>query len=585
MNSYVRVLLCACLLISALIAWWCFGFPGFGIDDANITFTYAQNIACGRGFTFANNGVPVEGSTSLLWTFACALCFVLGVDEIGVLAFSLLILICSTYVYLKILDSICDEKKAAASICLILLLAAAPGYVVWMSFTCMDIVLWGLFIALLTYDLVSIEGSRRLSIVQSALLYGLIPWVRPESYMVVPLALVLIRVKVWFGRMPVKDLAIRAGAFSISIAALFSWRMSYFGYPFPNTYYAKVSPDLLYNLSEGFEYLFRYLHEPFPALALGATLFFAFAYFVNIARTRKNGLSMYCHWYFIGMWSLGLMLLPVWTGGDHFSSFRFFQPFYPLGCLLLVVCGVRLSGIVGVRRKLVYPVLVAVLPLCGWIAWRSWKETLRPYCGMWNEFFLSEVGFRNGTALNETLSGMDRLPKIGVIVAGGIARTYKGEIVDLMGLNDVRIAHAEGDRIGKKNHAAFNPAKFGESDVELMPFTPNNCVVLDGLSWTTSFGGEFASMVSDGMLMEMRSMPQYGQESPIFVTYVVLKGLCVMDSFVSDWTCVKVTNEKNGQKFVALVRNDCRKRIQQLEGVKVADYMVWDGSRWKNVAN
>ena len=36
------------------------------------------------------------------------------------------------------------------------------------------------------------------------------------------------------------------------------FRLYYFGYPFPNTYYAKVSPDRFYNLLEGGKYLVRF---------------------------------------------------------------------------------------------------------------------------------------------------------------------------------------------------------------------------------------------------------------------------------------------------------------------------------------
>jgi hypothetical protein len=41
------------------------------VDDAQITLTYAQNIASGEGFVFSRGGERVEGSTSLLWTLIC----------------------------------------------------------------------------------------------------------------------------------------------------------------------------------------------------------------------------------------------------------------------------------------------------------------------------------------------------------------------------------------------------------------------------------------------------------------------------------------------------------------------------------
>ena len=42
--------------------------PTVGIDDANITQTYAKNIVDGWGYVYYEGGERVEGSTSLLWT-------------------------------------------------------------------------------------------------------------------------------------------------------------------------------------------------------------------------------------------------------------------------------------------------------------------------------------------------------------------------------------------------------------------------------------------------------------------------------------------------------------------------------------
>jgi hypothetical protein len=49
---------------------------------------------------------------------------------------------------------------------------------------------------------------------------------------------------------------------------------------------------------------------------------------------------------------------------------------------------------------------------------------------------------------------------VGVIVAGGFALKYHGFTIDLMGLNNTLMGHSSGDRIGIKNHAAFNKDVF-----------------------------------------------------------------------------------------------------------------------------
>src|SRR3982751_6884282 len=64
----IVLLTCVATFVVARI----FGFPAVGVDDANIFFVYARNIAGGHGFVFNVGGERVEGFTSLLWTLICA---------------------------------------------------------------------------------------------------------------------------------------------------------------------------------------------------------------------------------------------------------------------------------------------------------------------------------------------------------------------------------------------------------------------------------------------------------------------------------------------------------------------------------
>jgi len=59
-------------------------------------------------------------------------------------------------------------------------------------------------------------------------------------------------------------------------------------------------------------------------------------------------------------------------------------------------------------------------------------------------------------------------PSLGVITAGGVKMTYRGTVLDLMGLNHVAMAHERGERRGKKNHAAFSKPVFYEMSPEIV---------------------------------------------------------------------------------------------------------------------
>ena len=49
------------------------------------------------------------------------------------------------------------------------------------------------------------------------------------------------------------------GAVFVTLAALTVARLQYFGYPFPNTYYAKVSSNPIDNIAQGLHYLIGFL--------------------------------------------------------------------------------------------------------------------------------------------------------------------------------------------------------------------------------------------------------------------------------------------------------------------------------------
>ena len=59
-------------------------------------------------------------------------------------------------------------------------------------------------------------------------------------------------------------------------------------------------------------------------------------------------------------------------------------------------------------------------------------------------------------------------PSVGVVAVGGFALNYQGETIDLMGLNNTIMGHSPGNRVGVKNHAAFNKDIFYQLDADLL---------------------------------------------------------------------------------------------------------------------
>lgn len=98
-------------------------------------------------------------------------------------------------------------------------------------------------------------ASKRLPLELTAVF--LAPLARPEAMVVVP---ALIALRLWLFQSRADKRALNrvilapTASFVLSLVVLTTFRILYFGYPLPNTYYAKVSPDLAYNLKIGYDY-------------------------------------------------------------------------------------------------------------------------------------------------------------------------------------------------------------------------------------------------------------------------------------------------------------------------------------------
>jgi arabinofuranosyltransferase len=463
----VVITLAACWLISSVQ-----GHPKRGVDDAQIFFSYSSNLAAGRGLVYANNPEHVEGATSLLWTLVCAIPFGLGFDESGVLAISILLL-CLTQLF-----TIAIIRKAAAArnvrswpfeLAYLLAVFASPTYLTWMTVTLMDTCLWGFLVVLMTFVALSPPRSR-VGVALASIPFFLAPLSRPEAVLVAPAIIWfawLIRRRLLVG----PGLAFLAGALGVTV-----FRLVYFGYPLPNTYYAKVSPSLTYDLAKGGKYLLSFVLTSGPVV-LAVFLLLLWCTFDQVGRsfrgaTRGAALARDEEWRLTSLCAMTLLLVPLLVGGDHFEGFRFYQPAYPvmvLSALLFLIA--RLPRLITdrlvQRRALRLGSASAFLLLVGtyWAysgaIYPSWRDIqARDRKPLHDQLVAAEDGINEGSRLRELFADLPEYPSIGVTAAGGIARTYPGRIVDLMGLNTLSIAHHRGARRGFQGHTAFEKDMF-----------------------------------------------------------------------------------------------------------------------------
>ncbi len=420
----------------------------FGIDDANIYFTYVKHALLGYGIAFAPDGAPVEGFTSLAWW-----ALLTGLQAVSPFDLDVTSLILSTTVMVALLTLVhrtVSRTDPSLALPVILVIAAMPGMVDWLCLSRMETGLWTLAVLGAT---VSVTLTTPLRTTSAIAWLAMLPLIRPEGYVLAPLLSLVggLRLASMQGA-PWSVHTVLRRTFSLSalpllvIAAVIVWRWHTFGVLFPMTYYAKVSASLWDNMADGWTYLLRSLASGgwVPLLALGAS-----ALWRRPAETLRWPL-MILAW---------LVLQPVLSGGDHFSYGRFLVPACLLSWLLLALHAPTMP-VIPVRRWAVVGALIAVQMLA--VTTPPWRNALR------HEYAIARDG-RVEAALIEAVHTTGPLPVWGVTSAGGTSYAYSGTCLDLLGLNNPSMALATPYKHGTiRNHASFSADVFFDQLPDLL---------------------------------------------------------------------------------------------------------------------
>ncbi len=494
MNKYSILSPFIALLVTGLgaaFSYWVLG-PQVGIDDANITQVYARNIAAGHGYVYNIGGERVEGSTSLLWTLINAAAFRISAAPEALLAVLCLALTwLAIFCALQIARGLMPDAGPAVPAFTGAAFLVFPGFFGWMVWSLMDITLWVTLIALTVLVLhrldTELERPRSGQWLLLAALAAALPVTRPEGIVLTTALAGFYILRGILSGGPGLRIGLVVGLFGIAMTGLATaWRLSYFGYPFPNTFYAKTSTDIPAQLEQGARYLLSYFQDP-PNV-----LFFAFFCTAGaLVLTRGTAAQRAYLWLALYLVAGGTLIYAA-LGGDHFGSHRFFIYFLPLGLPLIVpaLVGIVRGGAVarpdfGALPALFLGFAFAVIGVAETARFIQTNGNLRI------EFAIADAGRELGRKLN----ALPGAPVVGVIAAGGIRMTYAGEVQDLLGLNWTTVAHAPDDaRIAKvPNHTGFNSDVFWQIPPDVFPIFPSTGICPE--SWQPLEG--FKDKVTD----------------------------------------------------------------------------------------
>ena len=520
-GSDIRLAIVLTLIGGAIAYLLAGGVPLIGIDDAAITRSYAQNVARGAGYVYNVGGERVEGSTAFLWVGALSALYALTpAPELAILA------LCASLTSLAVLAALrltgwltqwCGGDIAIARRVLIAALLASPGYFLWSVWTMMELALWSAAILGLVLCLARvIEGCAVPGVRAFAIVLALaLPLIRPEGIAVgfgLGIIALCLSPRTWRTALTV---AIAATA---SCAALTAFRLSYFGQPFPNTFYAKVSSDLIDGLKAGLHYLASFiLGAPFVDALTVLVVVMAVVAVIRLRDGLPGGRALLL----VLLTVLGAFAVYAGLGGDHFVLWRFYQPVVPLMLVVLAVAvGLTIPRLAAYRTTAAFTGASLVAIAAGCVHYVQARFDVQ------SEFALVQSGTAFGTYLNTATPR----PVIGIGPAGGIALTYDGQIRDLLGLNWVEMAHANPIKVGMRNHASFDLETFWRYPPEVVATFNRSCARaapdagFDGIFQTARFRAAYVPVqFSDGS----DCWPGYATAD--WISEANLPGLSVLD--------------------------------------------------------
>lgn len=303
------------------VVWIAGRLAGVGpMDDAYITFRCARNLSNGHGLVY-NIGQHVEATSNFLYAVAIGLGMTLGAHpEFVALGLNLAALAAMLYVLaveagITDRDALWDARRMSG---IVWAVAAQPAVWVYthsgMETVVFTAVLFGGFLAVAR----SIDGRGRG--VWAGLWIGLAATIRMEAVAFMAPACAFL----FLYSSPANRVR-RATLAALLFAAIFipvtAYRYEFYGYLFPNTYYAKVDGGSLALAERGLIYVAQWFATTLPAVAV--TLGAVQALRRGDERTRRNmalGLA----------WVAGYVAYNIYVGGDYFSFGRFFVPVLPV---------------------------------------------------------------------------------------------------------------------------------------------------------------------------------------------------------------------------------------------------------------
>ncbi len=427
------------------LAWVC--------DDAFISFRYAKNLVDGHGLVF-NIGERVEGYTNFLWTVIVAFGMSVGIEPIIFsqffsIAFYLLSAMALFFLSIKLTKEYLSTESFFIPIAAFAFLLHHDIHIYATSGLETSMVT-----ALITIGFtLLVLFDTKLSFFVTGIILILAVLTRPDSIIIYVMAFLYLLL---VGKGKLRNIFYYSLPFLIIYLPYWIIRYVYYGYPFPNTYYAK-SANLSY-YTQGLAYLWLYLKTYYVLLLLPiGTITLILLDKKNIRKHEyfKNGFNK--SWLLSILFIIPYMFYIISVGGD-FMFARLLIPITPLSFILIEVFILKLF-----KNNILRIVIGAVVLLTIVFRWNQFGTPQKEIDGIIDESSAYpeetiENAKTTGTKLKQYLEGVD--VTVGYIGTQAMLMYYSelpAAIDCHAGLTDEYIAHLPLEKRGRPGHEKMAP--------------------------------------------------------------------------------------------------------------------------------
>ena len=407
-----------------------------GVDDAFITYRYAEHLSDGNGLVWNEGEPPVEGYSNFLWLMIHVPFVKMGLHPLEVSKLASVLFMFLTVVTLPVFfpkeDNVFLPLMAAA----VVVVNAGLAFYAQSGMETVFFSFWVTGATLLAYRSV-MDGNFKWAGFGGLFALGAC-LTRPEGLLV---SFVIATTLFYFDRTgkDYKRTALFIAVLAIPLVVYFNWKLAYFGSLVPNSVRAKyANPKILKNAFYGLKYLSTPFSTNFAVLIVTS-----FILALGLDRKLTPAVKKTVAFPFVVLGAYFLFV--VAAGGDDMSAFPFGRlviPFVPIAAFLTY----RLISVTGKPLAIGVLVLAAVAvtqaaPYFELVKKTTGLSSTSGFGDLFKELVLEPYRRPEPPPLAEFLR-RNTPPRryVAVSWAGKVPYYSRLPVIDMLGLNDVYIA-------------------------------------------------------------------------------------------------------------------------------------------------